>query len=173
MDDTIYLDVSSVNKETKEIENYDVLLGKEAPSRARKMIRTNDVIFATVRPTHQRITIIPEKFNRQVCSTGYFVIRTKKFLTSDFVYFFLLTEQFNKRMEKLQKGANYPAVTDNDVKSTIIPFPPFKEQKAIVRQLDAMRAETQKLEMVYNKKIADLEELRKSILQKAFAGELK
>lgn len=54
-----------------------------------------------------------------------------------------------------------------------IPCPSLKEQQTIVRQLDALRAETQKLEAVYQKKIADLEELKKSILQKAFAGELK
>ena len=47
------------------------------------------------------------------------------------------------------------------------------EQQAIVNQLDALRAETQKLEAVYEKKINDLEELKKSILQKAFAGELE
>jgi type I restriction enzyme S subunit len=46
------------------------------------------------------------------------------------------------------------------------------EQQTIVSQLDALRAETQKLETVYQKKIADLDELKKSILQKAFAGEL-
>lgn len=49
----------------------------------------------------------------------------------------------------------------------------LKAQQIIVRQLDALRAETQKLEAVYQKKIDDLEELKKSILQKAFAGELK
>ena len=53
-----------------------------------------------------------------------------------------------------------------------IPFPSFEEQKTIVRQLDALRAETQKLEALYQKKTADLEELKKSILQKAFSGEL-
>jgi type I restriction enzyme S subunit len=77
-------------------------------------------------------------------------------------------------MEKLQKGASYPAVTDNDVKGILFRFPKTKtEQQTIVRQLDALRAETQKLEAVYQKKIDDLEELKKSILQKAFAGELK
>ena len=54
-----------------------------------------------------------------------------------------------------------------------IPCPSIEEQQTIVRQLDALRAETQKLEAVYQKKIDDLEELKKSILQKAFAGELK
>ena len=49
----------------------------------------------------------------------------------------------------------------------------LKEQKTVVQKLDALRAETQKLEAVYQKKNDDLEELKKSILQKAFAGELK
>jgi type I restriction enzyme, S subunit len=54
-----------------------------------------------------------------------------------------------------------------------IPCPTIKQQQTIVRQLDALRAETQKLEAVYQKKLDDLEELKKSILQKAFSGELK
>lgn len=53
-----------------------------------------------------------------------------------------------------------------------VPCPALNEQQTIVRQLDALRAETQKLEAVYRKKIVDLEELKKSILQKAFNGEL-
>ncbi len=59
------------------------------------------------------------------------------------------------------------------LRSFPIPMPTLKEQQTIVRQLDALRAETQKLEAVYQKKIDDLEELKKSILQKAFAGELR
>ena len=53
-----------------------------------------------------------------------------------------------------------------------IPCPSMEDQQTIVSKLDALRAETQKLETVYQKKISDLEELKKSILQKAFNGEL-
>ncbi len=170
----IYLDVSSVNKETKEIENATVILGKDAPSRARKLVRTNDVIFATVRPTHSRVALITEEYDEQVCSTGYFVLRAKEFLNNNLVYYFLLTYSFNKQMEKLQKGASYPAVTDSEVKGIYISFPKsLKEQQTIVQKLDALSAETKKLEAIYNQKINDLEELKKSVLQKAFSGELK
>ena len=170
----IYLDVSSVNKETKEIENATVLLGKDAPSRARKLVRTNDVIFATVRPTHSRVALITEEYDKQVCSTGYFVLRAKEFLNNNLVYYFLLTYSFNKQMEKLQKGASYPAVTDSEVKGIYISFPKsLKEQKTIVEKLDALSTETKKLEAIYQQKINDLEELKKSVLQKAFSGELK
>ncbi len=60
------------------------------------------------------------------------------------------------------------------LKKIPITFPKsIDEQQVIVRQLDAMRAETQKLEAVYQQKINDLEELKKWILQKAFVGELR
>ncbi|MDI9311952.1 MAG: restriction endonuclease subunit S [Limnohabitans sp.] len=173
-EEIIYLDVSSVNKETKEIENATVLLGKDAPSRARKLVRTNDVIFATVRPTHSRVALITEEYDEQVCSTGYFVLRAKEFLNNNLVYYFLLTYSFNKQMEKLQKGASYPAVTDSEVKGIYISFPKsIKEQQTIVKKLDALSAETQKLQAIYQQKINNLEELKKSILAKAFNGELK
>ncbi len=55
----------------------------------------------------------------------------------------------------------------------VVSFPPLEKQMEIVKQLDAIYIESQKLESIYLKKIADLEELKKSILQKAFAGELK
>jgi type I restriction enzyme S subunit len=168
-----YLDVSSVNKETKEIETPTVLLGKDAPSRAKKMIKTGDVIFATVRPTHSRVALIPEEFDEQVCSTGYFVLRSKDTVNNKLIFYYLLTKGFNEQMEKLQKGASYPAVTDNDIKGILFSFPKSKkEQQTIVQKLDALRAETQKMEEIYQKKLLNLEELKKSLLQEAFRGEL-
>ncbi len=58
-----YVDVSSVNNQTFRIENTYLLRGSEAPSRARKLIRTNDIIFATVSHTLKRIAIIPDEMN--------------------------------------------------------------------------------------------------------------
>jgi len=53
-----------------------------------------------------------------------------------------------------------------------IPLPPLPEQLSIVAKLDALSAETKKLEAIYRKKLADLDELKKSVLKKAFDGEL-
>ena len=72
------------------------------------------------------------------------------------------------------KGATISRLYNDNLKSIKISFPKsIEKQQTIVRQLDALRDETQKLEALYQKKIDDLEELKKSILQKAFAGELK
>ncbi|MBS1777187.1 MAG: restriction endonuclease subunit S [Bacteroidetes bacterium] len=73
----------------------------------------------------------------------------------------------------LRRGTRQKNLSLEKIKDISIPFPPLATQRTIVRQLDALRAETQKLEAIYQQKIANLEELKKSILQKAFAGELR
>lgn len=85
------------------------------------------------------------------------------------IYYFL--KQFD--LNKYSSGAGVPTLNRNNVHSEMVWFPKHKtEQQTIVHKLDALRAETQKLEVVYQKKLDDLEELKKSILQKAFGGEL-
>jgi type I restriction enzyme S subunit len=168
-DEFIYLDVSSVNKETKEIENASVLIGKDAPSRARKLVRTNDVIFATVRPTHSRVALITEEYDEQVCSTGYFVLRGKEFIFNQYLFYFLLTDEFNEQMEKLQKGASYPAVTDAEVKSILLRFPKsLPEQQRIVAILDEAFAAIAKAKANAEQNLKNAKELFESYLQGVF-----
>jgi type I restriction enzyme, S subunit len=131
-----YIDVSSVSNTTFEIEETQRLKGKDAPSRARKLVRTNDIIFATIRPTLQRIAVVPEHLDKQVCSTGYFVLRPKQGIDHRYIFYSLFTENFIGQMESLQKGASYPAVTDGDVRAQEIPVPPLAEQQRIVGLLD-------------------------------------
>lgn len=131
-----YVDVSSVSRKSNKIEEVATLLGADAPSRARRLIKFGDVIFATIRPTLQRIAQVPEELDGQVCSTGYFVFRTKPEVEPRYLYYYLFSTGFMDSMETLQSGASYPAVNDSQVKSQTIPLPPLAEQKRIVALLD-------------------------------------
>ena len=131
-----YIDVSSVSNATFQIEKTQTLRGKDAPSRARRLVKSYDVLFATVRPTLQRIAIVPSYLDNQVCSTGYCVLRPKAEIDHRFVFYLLFTEGFINRMKSLQKGAGYPAVTDREVREHVISCPPLAEQRRIVDILD-------------------------------------
>lgn len=131
-----YIDVSSVSNKTFQIDSTQVIKGKNAPSRAKKLVRKGDIIFATIRPTLKRIAIVPEHLDGQVCSTGYTVLRTKERIDHRFIFYFLFTETFSDAMERLQRGASYPAVTDGDVRGQEISVPPLAEQQRIVAKLD-------------------------------------
>ncbi|WP_226390330.1 restriction endonuclease subunit S [Penaeicola halotolerans] len=93
-------------------------------------------------------------------------------LTTDFLFIYLNSPIFQNVIKATMNGAAMPAISFGLIEEIPFPLPPLKSQQTIVRQLDALRTETQKLEAVYQKKIDDLEELKKSILQKAFSGQL-
>ncbi len=73
-----YIDVSGINKNLNKIAAFSIFKGKTSPSRARKVIETNDVIIATVRPTLRRVAVVTEDYNSQVCSTAFCVLRAKE-----------------------------------------------------------------------------------------------
>ena len=75
-------------------------------------------------------------------------------------------------LEILRSGSAIPQLTVPMMKDYKIPLPPLTEQKQIVEQLDKLSAETQKLMTINRQKIDNLDELKKTILQKAFEGEL-
>ena len=165
-----YVDLSSVSRETLTITVSSIVNKKNAPSRAKKIIKSNDIIFATTRPTLKRVTRINEDFNNQICSTGYCVLRPQKDkITSKFIYYFILTDEFMNRMESLQRGASYPAVSDKDVKSTSLNIPPLPEQKAIVKILDEAFAKIDQAKVNIEKNIENAKELFQSKLNEIFS----
>jgi len=163
-----YVDVSSVCNKKFVIRETSTIRGEDAPSRARRFIRAGDILLATVRPTLKRIAQVPEYLDGQICSTGYFVLRPKDFLEGKFLFYFLFTEHFMGAMEKLQKGASYPAVNDRDVSSQTILIPPLPEQKQIVAILDEAFEGIDRTIANTEKNLTNARELFESYLNTAF-----
>ncbi len=167
----IYIDVSSVSNKTFVIENINIIKGKDAPSRARKLIKKGDIVFATVRPTLCRISIIPDAYDNQVCSTGYFVLRAKEYISNRFIFYYLLTETFKNNMFKLQKGASYPAVTDAEVREQIIQYPvSLPEQQRIVAILDEAFDAIARAKENAQKNLQNAKDFFESYLQSVFVN---
>lgn len=164
-----YVDVSSISREYLQIETTSRHILKEAPGRARKRILSGDVIFATVRPTLLRTAIISEKFDNQVCSTAFCVLRHDQNKTVDrFIYYLVQRDQFLQQLGEIETGASYPAVTDRMVKEQIVPVPHIDEQHEIVAVLNAI---DRKIDL-HHRKHAVLEELFKTMLHKLMLGEI-
>ena len=71
-----------------------------------------------------------------------------------------------------QRGAAQPFISKGDLQKFSIPLPPLTEQERIVSILDKLKTSTHHLEALYTQKLNDLKELKQSLLQQAFAGEL-
>ena len=86
---------------------------------------------------------------------------------------YLKTSSTRKILIDGGNGVGIKSLNQGSLSALIIPFPKsIKEQQYIVTKLDVLSAETKKLQAIYQQKIADLEELKRSVLQKAFSGEL-
>ena len=128
------------------------------------------VLYGRLRPYLNKV-LLPDFEGH--CSTEIFPIKVGKQIAREFLFYWLIAGSTVKKIDATWTGARMPRANMNQVLEFDFAFPTLEEQQTIIRKLTAVQAETQKLEAVYQKKIDDLEELKKSILQKAFAGELK
>jgi type I restriction enzyme S subunit len=129
----VYIDISTIDKDTKHIIAPPVILGADAPSQARKETRAGDVLVSTVRPNLNAVTIVPSAYDGQIASTGFCVLRANlKILDNRYLFYRTCSEEFVSHLTARMRGANYPAVTDEDVRSAPIPLPPLSEQRRIV-----------------------------------------
>ncbi|MFC0048563.1 restriction endonuclease subunit S [Rheinheimera tilapiae] len=148
-DSFLYIDLSSVDKDKKEIDLSSVvsILPSDAPSRARQLVKANDVLVSTVRPNLNGVALVSESFCGATASTGYCVLRANaQKLDSRFLFYWVQTQSFISDMVKKATGANYPAVSDKIIMDSEIPLPPLAEQKriaAILDKADAIRRKRQ------------------------------
>jgi type I restriction enzyme, S subunit len=106
-------------------------------------------------------------------SSEYIVYRTKEGLLNEYVYYFLNRDNFRKIGESLMGGAvGHQRIQKEFYEDFAIRYPNRKKQKEIVKELDSVSFKKEELLSAYNKRLSSLEELKKSILQKAFSGEL-
>ena len=80
---------------------------------------------------------VPQELDGEIASTGFCVLRPdQKQINHRYLFYWTLTSDFIDHLVSNVRGANYPAVTDNIVKETLIPLPPLSEQRRIVELLD-------------------------------------
>lgn len=94
------------------------------------------------------------------------VIPKKEILDLSFLYYAIESTDIG------HSGTSIPQLTVPMVSGFTIPVPPIAEQQMIVERIDALREETQRLESLYQRKLAALDELKKSLLNQAFSGAL-
>lgn len=148
-EDFPYVDLSSVDKESKNIalESVELVSPADAPSRARQLIVTGDVLVSTVRPNLNGVALVTKELDGATASTGYCVLRPEPTkLDSRYLFYWVQSPNFVESMMMQATGANYPAVSDRIVKKSEIPLPPLSEQKriaAILDKADALRRKRQ------------------------------
>ena len=96
-----------------------------------------------------------------------------KNIDKDFIKYNIQSPTFFRYLQKEYTGATIKNISLKSMREYKVSFPKsLAEQTAIVQKLDALSSQVKQLEEIYKQKLKDLEELKKSMLQKAFSGEL-
>lgn len=132
-----YIDISSVDNVSKRIVSPQVLRVPEAPSRARQIVETNDVLVATTRPNLNAVALVPPELDGQICSTGFCVLRALREELARYIFAYVQSPPFVHAVSALVQGALYPAIKDDDVKDCWMSLPPPNEQRTIVARLES------------------------------------
>lgn len=165
-----YVDVSAINKEKGFIaDNYQNLEPNQAPSRARKIVEKDSVIYSTVRPYLLNIAIVDKAFPYElIVSTAFAVMHPYAGLTTKYLYYYLRSKSFIDFVESKMVGLAYPAINDTQLMKGLLPFPPTKEQLRIVRKIDQLMKLCDELEEKVKQSQKDSEQLMQSVLSEAF-----
>lgn len=136
-------------------------------------VKPGDIIMSCSGVTLGRVAIIPDNIPQGIINQALLKLTPNKEINVEFLKHWLRSNIFQTIIFEHSGGAAIPNVPSAKIlKEIIIPIPNIKEQKRIVSEIELMLNQTKKLESIYSQKLADLEEMKKSVLQKAFSGQL-
>ena len=168
----VYLDISSIDNHAHRIVSPKRYRGREAPSRARQLVRKHDVLFSTVRVYLRNIALVPPQYDGQIASTGFAVLRGNQAIEPKYLFFYTLTDDFIERLNHLQRGTSYPAVRDRDVRAQSIPLAPLPEQRRIVAKIEERFSQLDAAEEGLRRVQRNLKRYRAAVLKAAVEGRL-
>ena len=136
-----YIDISSVDNETKKVTGYQTIAFRDAPSRARKMVKRGSILVSTVRPNLNAVAMLEDDTpNITIASTGFCILDCKENANNRFIFNFCKSRAFIDDMVSQATGASYPAVSDKIVRSALVPDYSYEEQCKISEVLDRLSA---------------------------------
>ncbi len=164
-----YVELSNIDSQRGLITGWSEIPGHEAPSRAKKIIRAGDVLFATTRPNLKNIAIVPPELNDQICSTGFCVLRPKPdVIETGWLFAACRSDIVLTQILKHDEKNAYPSVSDDEVLDALIPVPPLDEQRRIVARIEALTIRLEQARQARQAAILEAVSLSRSVISATF-----
>jgi restriction endonuclease S subunit len=126
-----YIDIGSIDNE--KITNITKLT-EDFPSRAKRLVKKNDILLSSVRPNLRKYVFINENIENGVCSTGFCVIRPNpEIVNPKYIYYQISSDSATEYLTSNATGSQYPAVNCDIIENISIKVPPLNKQNDIVK----------------------------------------
>lgn len=137
----------------------------------RTLLRGGELLICLVGQPGQ-VAVAPKELAGANIARQVGLIRLKRNVDAEFVRFFLQSAPGVEALGARESGSVQQVINLGELRHLIVPYPKIEEQRKIVANLFAMETKTQRLESLYQQKLAALEALKKSLLHQAFTGAL-
>ena len=162
-----YVEIGSVSLENG-VEKIEEYAFKDAPSRARRIAKKDDIIISTVRTYLKAIASIKEE--QLIVSTGFCVLRSNNQINNKYLEYFCKSNLFTEYVSANSYGISYPAINASSLVAFHIIEPLIEEQQQIADYLDKKCEEIDKLIAIKQQKIETLTEYKKSLIYEYVTG---
>lgn len=164
-----YVEISNVDSNGVISENaIEALRFEDAPSRARRCVKSDNTIISSVRPNLQAMAYFEKAESNLICSTGFNVVAPRfNYVSGRFLYYILKTNDSLQYFVATAKGVGYPAVDEKDFNTLRVRLPELAEQINVAQYLDQSCAAIDRAISVKQQQLEKLDQLRKSIILKA------
>ncbi|HSH86614.1 MAG TPA: restriction endonuclease subunit S [Methylophilus sp.] len=116
--------------------------------------------------------VVTKEHEGHNCHAMIVISAVKDTFIGSFLSLFFNSSEMKQKFQEIRSGSTVPHLTCGEVKELMVPLPNLATQQVIVNSVREFQKKTQRLEALYQRKIACLDELKKSLLQQAFAGDL-
>lgn len=169
--DFTYIDISSIDRETKRIVNAKTMIASEAPSRAKQVLRSGDVVISMTRPNLNAVALVPDHLDGAIGSTGFHVLRSR-WIKPEFLFGLVQTDDFIDAMCEVVQGALYPAVRPKDIAAFKFVLQSPNQQTRVVEKLEEFLSDLGAGVAELKAAQIKLRQYRQSLLKAAVEGEL-
>src|SRR5690606_38695483 len=166
-----YIDIGNVDSDgnVSEIVSYKF---KDAPSRARRIVKSGDIIVSTVRTYLKAIMHIKGDTENLIVSTGFAVLRPRKNVFSEFLNYAIRANYFIGKVVSESNGVSYPAINSTELITLKIAIPLIDEQKKIVQFIDSETEIINTTISKIEKELALTEEYKTALIAEAVTGKI-
>lgn len=173
INDFLYIDVSSIDNKRGTIQNAKKLHPSEAPSRARKIVLSGDVLYSTIRPYLNNICLANNIPKGTIASTAFAVMHCKtNIILNSFLFRILVSTLFRNYVISKQKGISYPAISETDFFNAPIILPPISEQQRISNKLEEIYSLLDQINDHKSNLLSSVDLIRKAAIDRAIRGKL-
>jgi len=129
-----YIELSNIGK-TGDITGCTIELGKDLPSRARRLVNTNDVIISSIEGSLQSCALIGNEYNNALCSTGFYVINSNKINSETLVVLFK-SELMQSIMKQNCSGTILTGMNKDEFQNILVPIIDKTTQQEIAQLIE-------------------------------------